>query len=318
MKKISLLAVFFLFAAVILFFAYKIKIQPFSKEGYCLTGAFLADSPSSEDMVSFRENYGKQPFFVMVFIDWEGFIDESMLKDIFLQGSSPVITWEPWYWINKQGVDYKKILNNEFDDYISDFARSLAGFQDTIYLRFAHEMNGDWYPWSSAEIGADNYKSVYRHIKDRFDNIGVDNVKWIFSINWENIPGDNHYSDSYPGYYYVDYIGIDGYNWGDSQPWSRWMSFNEIFYPVYREACGLYGKDIIITEFSSTSKGGDKAKWIIDAFSDIKKMERVKGFILFNIDKETDWGFTPGTAYAEALSQQLKDPYFSGSLNIKE
>jgi mannan endo-1,4-beta-mannosidase len=318
MKKISLLAAFFLSAAIILLYAYKIKTQPLREESYCLVGAFLADSPSKQDIISFQENYGKQPFFVMVFIDWEGFIDKGVLGDIFSQGSSPVITWEPWYWINRQGVDYRKILNNEFDDYISDFARGLAGFQDTIYLRFAHEMNGNWYPWSSADIGADNYKAMHRYIKDKFDEIGADNIKWIFSINWENIPGDNHYSDSYPGDSYIDYIGIDGYNWGDSQPWSRWMSFNEIFYPVYREASGLYEKDIIITEFSSTSKGGNKVRWTIDAFSDIKKMERLKGFILFNVDKETDWGFTPGTVHAEALSQQLNDAYFSGPSNVKE
>ena len=28
------------------------------------------------------------------------------------------------------------------------FARSLARFPGTVYLRYAHEMNGYWYPWS--------------------------------------------------------------------------------------------------------------------------------------------------------------------------
>ena len=34
------------------------------------------------------------------------------------------------------------------DRYIMRFARSLARFHGTVWLRYAHEMNGYWYPWS--------------------------------------------------------------------------------------------------------------------------------------------------------------------------
>jgi len=319
MKKTLLLAAScILIVASAVISIHKINVKPAEKENYCLTGSFIADMPSKEDIISYGQGYGKKPFLVLIFIDWENFVDEDILEGIFSQGSFPVITWEPLYWADKSGPSFKDILSGEFDEYIDKFANSLARYEKTVYLRFAHEMNGNWYPWSSAVVGAENYKAVHRYIKNKFDSLGMDNIKWIFSINWENVPKDNHYRDSYPGDSYVDYIGIDGYNWGVSQPWSKWMSFNEIFGPIYKEVCDLCDKEIIIAEFSSTSKGGDKTKWIADAFSDIKRMEKVRGFILFNVDKETDWSFPPESAYGKALKGQLEDPYFLGELNGKE
>lgn len=308
------IAIGIVLALVILGFIYS-RNNSSGSSNYVLTGAFITDVPSRKDIESFKKNYGKNPFFVMVFVDWESFVKKEVLEDIFSQGSYPVVTWEPWYWETKEGVDPEAILGGEFDSYIRDFAKNLAQFEDKVYLRFAHEMNGDWYPWSSALIGAPAYKKMYRYIKDKFDDLKIDNVSWVFSINWENIPEDNYYYDSYPGAGYVNYIGLDGYNWGNSQSWSRWMSFRQIFSEIHQELIERFDKDIIITEFSSTSQGGDKAQWIKEALSDMKKMERLKGFILFNVDKETDWKFSPQSHSGRALREKLQDSFFKGRLN---
>ncbi len=220
------------------------------KSSYCLTGAFISDRPTARELRAFEEDYGKKAFYILIFFDWEREIDRTVLDSIFAEGSMPVITWEPWYWEDKSGVSPEEVLLGEFDDYIKGFARSLKDQQRTIYLRFAHEMNGDWYPWSASTIGAENYKAMYRYIYELFCDVGADNVKWIFSVNWENIPHDNCYKDSYPGDRYVDIIGVDGYNWGTSKSWSNWMEFDEIFLDVCEELFALYGKKIIITEFS--------------------------------------------------------------------
>jgi mannan endo-1,4-beta-mannosidase len=302
----------------VLFCVNKMYKSSYTELGYCYIGAFLSDNPTREDIISFGRDYGKKPYLVLVFIDWENFVDKNVLDNIFSQGSCPVITWEPFYWNDKSGVDFQDILDGKFDDYIENFANLLGSFKKPVYLRFAHEMNGDWYPWSGSAVGAENYKAVYRYIKDKFDGLGVDSIKWVFSINWENVPKANNYRQAYPGDNYVDYIGIDGYNWGVSQSWSKWMSFEDIFGPVYKEICEIYDKEIIITEFSSTSKGGDKAKWIKDAFLKIKQMKKVRGFILFNVDKETDWSFPPESVYGNALKAKLEDEYFLGGQRIRE
>ena len=43
-------------------------------KSYCLTGAFLGGRPTREDIVGFRNKYGKKPLLVMVFVDWTRFM----------------------------------------------------------------------------------------------------------------------------------------------------------------------------------------------------------------------------------------------------
>ncbi len=70
-------------------------------------------------------------------------------------------------------------------------------------------------------------------------------------------------------------------------------------------------KSIIISEFSSTSYGGDKAVWIREAMSDIKRMKNIKAFLLFNVDKKTDWSFSADKNWGgEELKRQLENSYF--------
>lgn len=276
----------------------------------CMTGAFLADNPSAKDIKNFKKEYGKKPYLVMVFIEWGAFVGADIAKDVYDQKSALVVTWEPWAFKDKHGIDFDMLLAGGYDGYIKAFAARLAAIKKDVYLRFAHEPNGDWYPWSAAKIGSGKYIAVYRHVKDIFDKAGSDNVKWIFAVNWEDIPGSNVFSLSYPGDKYADYIGIDGYNWGTSQDWSKWMSFSEIFKKRYEEITAAFKQPVIISEFSSSSEGGDKRLWIEDAMMMIRRLKHVEGFVIFNVDKETDWSFPAHTEAGKEFRKQLDNNYF--------
>lgn len=306
MKSIA----FFILSFLIVTCAFS-GIQP-TERPPILVGAFLGDNPSKEDIQRFQEEYGKKPALVLLFLDWEAPFPEKTLRTILDEGGIPVLTWEPWKAQTKEGIPYTEILEGKWDSSIKKFAETLGSFEKTLYLRFAHEMNGDWYPWSSALIGADNYKAMYRYVKDLFVSLGIRNVQWIFSINWENKPATNDYHASYPGDSYVDYLGIDGYNWGSIHSWSRWTSFHSLFFPLYKQLTDDYDKEIFITEFSTTGKGGDKAQWIEKALFDMKQMTKVKGFLLFNVEKEADWSFPPHEESGKRLKQSLQDPIFVG------
>lgn len=300
-NKIILFA--FLFSLVLF------KAQPVEAE--CLIGAFLSDSPTQEDISNFRNNYGKKPFIVMVFIDWGSFLDDKMVKEVYSQGCILLITWEPWEAVTKQGINYEGLLSGEYDKYISDFGDQVKEIKNQVFIRFAHEMNGNWYPWSGIKIGKDKFVEMSRHVKDIFDKNKVKNVKWIFSVNWEDVPEkDNYFMSYYPGDNYVDYIGIDGYNWGDTQSWSKWMSFKDIFFERYLEVVTRFRKPVLISEFSSASSGGNKARWLKEAMNAIKDMQHIKGFVLFNIDKEVDWSFSINSIYGKEFKRQLKDDHF--------
>jgi beta-mannanase len=305
MKKLGYLVILPVAAIVVL-----LALRSRGPDDHCLTGGFIADKPTKENIEEFHTNFGKKPYLVMVFVDWENFVDDEVIRDVYADECVLVVTWEPWYAIDKKGIDYDAVLSGDADSYIRDFAGKLKRINRPVVLRFAHEMNGDWYPWSASRIGAGKYIAVYRYIRNIFDGVGAKNVKWMFSINSEDVPKENNYMDCYPGDEHVDFVGLDGYNWGNIKPWSRWMSFNEIFQKRYHEIAAHFNKPIIISEFSTTSSGGNKSAWIREAMSDIKEMKNIKAFILFNVDKETDWGFAANKESGKELRRQLKDEYF--------
>ncbi|MBN1405122.1 MAG: hypothetical protein JW946_01230 [Candidatus Omnitrophica bacterium] len=129
---------------------------------------------------------------------------------------------------------------------------------------------------------------------------------------------NNNFMFYYPGDKYVDFIGLDGYNWGNTKTWSRWRSFKEIFEGRLRELENITAKPVIISEFSSTSSGGDKALWIKEAFRCIEKHKNIAAFVLFNVDKETDWSFAPDTEWGEELRIQMKSGYFKDNAGLPE
>ena len=88
------------------------------------------------------------------------------------------------------------------------------------------------------------------------------------------------------------------------------MSFEDIFEERYKEIVSRLKCPVMISEFGSTSSGGDKRIWIREAMGAIKKMKRIRAFVLFNVDKETNWSFTPSADSGKELRNQLKDDYF--------
>jgi beta-mannanase len=306
MKKRIILVALVLSACLISVAAYA-----FSHKAGCFTGAFIADNPRSSDILEFKNSYGRRPYLVMVFLDWLKLPDQRIIKDIYAQGCVLFLTWEPWDSLKKEGIDFDSLLSGRYDSYIKDFALQLKGIKKVVYLRFGHEMNGNWYPWSGQKIGKDKYIKVYRYVNNIFKDAKADNVKWVFSFNWEDVPREgNHFSLYYPGDDYVDYLGIDGYNWGDSQSWSKWMSFKDIFVPVYNEISLKFNRPVLISEFGSASSGGDKTQWIKEALVSIKAMGKIKGFVLFNVNKETEWKFSPQTKAGRELKRALRDSYY--------
>ena len=72
------------------------------------------------------------------------------------------------------------IIAGKHDKYIDDWAAGARSFGGEIWVRWGHEMNGNWYPWSSGNNGSDAqiWSKAYRHIHDRFRRAGASNVRW--------------------------------------------------------------------------------------------------------------------------------------------
>jgi beta-mannanase len=258
-------------------------------------------------------------------------------------GSVLLLSWEPRDWDTSSPMYFEKsmlpdIISGKYDKYIDQWAQDIKSLDQPVLLRFAPEMNVQSFSWSGVKNGGGNtvsgsaertegpetYVEAYRHIHDRFKSAGVDNVLWVWTPILWGLPFEpwNHYTNYYPGNDYVDIIAMDEYNWGTSQNWSQWKTFNEMYWQLYSELTHLYpDKALMIGEFSSSEKGGNKAQWIKETFRDIKeKYPRIKAFVWFQTDnrnetvnnmlENSDWRINSSSDCVDPAREALSDKYF--------
>jgi beta-mannanase len=258
---------------------------------------------------------GRRALYVMWFTDWSSKFQGYAVANAYSRNATPVITWEMK---NRQAaIPYADVLAGKWNAYIDGWAAAAKADGRPLFLRFGHEMNGNWYGWSGAKNGASaeaatRFIATWRYVHGRFAAAGVTNVTWVWCPNHESVPAAtwNTPESYYPGDAYVDWTCADGYNWGTSQTmatsgWdSRWQTFDELFGPVYRRVTALAPtKPFMIGEFASSELGGDKAAWITDAAARIASTDypQLRAFVWFNYNKETDWRVESSAAATRAF-----------------
>jgi hypothetical protein len=253
---------------------------------------------------------GERASWLLYYADFGQELRHLELEQIQLAGAEPILTWEPFD--HTGGVEQptyrlQRIVDGAFDDYLARSARTLRDWGQPVTLRFAHEMNGDWYPWSELVNGnrPGQYVAAYRHVHRVFAEQGATNVRWMWSPNVE-YPGSAPLAGLYPGHDVVDVIGLDGYNWGSSQPGTTWRSPAEVFDPTMAILRQLSpGTPIVLAEVASTEHGGDKAAWNGELFAWMAAQPDLEGFVWFHLDKETDWRIDSSPASASAFRAGL-------------
>ena len=77
------------------------------------------------------------------------------------------------------------IIDGTYDAYIRSWATGMAALPYPVVIRFAHEMNGFWYPWCEQSNGnrPGDYVAAWRHVHDLFADAGAHNVTWLWSPN---------------------------------------------------------------------------------------------------------------------------------------
>ena len=260
-------------------------------------GAFSPSLPwSFRDIDAFSDLVGARPAVAHWFQDWVMGFDTAYMDAAASRGQMPLVTWEPWRFgagLDQPEYALSKISSGRHDAYVRDWARAAARWGKPFFLRFAHEMNGDWTTWSPGINGntSREFVAAWRRVHGIFRREGAANVRWVWSPvahSEEHTP----YGRVYPGDAYVDWFGISGYNWGNTRAWSRWQSFSEIFGASYRKMKSIAPKKpIMIAEVGCAEDGGDKASWIRNAYLEEipGKFPGIKAVSWFDADKENDW-----------------------------
>jgi mannan endo-1,4-beta-mannosidase len=249
---------------------------------------------------------------VMWYADWANVRrpDVKQLRAIARRGSLPEITWEPWNhaWDNARQPTYRlrRIIDGRHDGLIRRWARDLAAYGGPVRLRFAHEMNGNWYPWSEAanRNHPGEFAKAWRHVRRIFEHERAANVEWVWSpvaLRVKKI--------EYPGDAYVDRLGLSGFVGGVQLRHRRWRPFEKVFGHSLRQLRRIApDKPIEISEVGAAEEGGDKPAWIRGMFRALARRPKIDTLIWFNIDKGSDWRIQSSKASVRAFEEGAREP----------
>lgn len=269
---------------------------------------------TASDLKTFTTDSGRVSNIVMFYQHWgdtdgtQNFVN-SYMNEIVAKGAYPMITWEPWVaagGTTQPTYSLANIIAGNFDSYISTFASACATWGKPMFLRIAHEMNGNWYPWSEQVNGnsAGQYASMWQRVKGLFTVAGATNVTFVWSPNSE-YTGSTALSGLYPGDSYVDWVGMDCYNWGTNSG-HTWQSFSAVVGTTYSNILALTSKPMMLTEVSCAETGGTKSTWIQTFLNtELASYPAIKGFIWFNNNNTPDWRIESSSTAQEAFKQSL-------------
>ncbi|WP_457676613.1 glycoside hydrolase family 26 protein [Thiolapillus sp.] len=195
--------------------------------------------------VALINNLGKLPFIRM------------MPRSGFEEGPDPV-------------YDLQAIIDGDFDEALSRWARDAAATGIPLLVEFGTEMNGDWFPWSGWYNGAgetrgygdpaladgpERFRDAYRHVVDICDAQGAHNITWFFHVDAEGSPRAswNRVENYYPGDEYVDWVGVSVY--GPQEADEDYREFSDILDEIYPRLVELTDRPVAILEFAVTELG---------------------------------------------------------------
>ncbi len=265
----------------------------------CAVGAFVN---GIENLSFFQSQVNKKLAVVLWYIHWSDPFPAKEAEIVAKNNSIPMLTWEPWL---AKGLD--PIINEEQEAYIEQFIQAAKAYGKPILLRFAHEMNGNWYPWDGVHNSSEKYKKAWLYIYNVKQKLKANNILLVWCPNNRSLPNKpwNQIKNYYPGDQYVDWVGMDGYNWG----YGNNETFDQVFSDIYRELIKLCDKPIMIGEFATAGNDQAKTAWFKDALEQLKtKYSKVKLICWFNINKERDWRVAPD------FTSLFSDSHFSDKM----
>ena len=284
-----------------------------------------------KDFQIFSASARKLPSMVEFFVGWDRDYPSSQIVETWRRGALPVVSWEPRDTVQPVGPDsdntlapgytLASIIDGSHDAYIDRFATAVRDLHLPVAIRFAHEMNGNWFPWSEERNGNSRgqYVEAWRHVHDRFTALGATNAIWIWSPNVITARPSVRLAPLYPGDDYVDWMGMVGYyrrvyldDKGNPKP----PTFDNTYSGTLAELRATAVKPIVITELGATEVGGNKPGWIRSLFEGLADNPDIIGFVWFDHSVNgTDWRIESSDAAREQFANGIADPrYRAGTL----
>ena len=273
-------------------------------------GAYTPGAPAEAKALSdYAQMVGRQPDIVMWFRDFgQPLMYSNEVANLRATGQTPMISWMPY------DQKLSSVASGAYDSYLHESAKIAKSWGGPLQIRFAHEQNGDWFPWGSSGASSSEFVGAWRHIVSIFRADGATNVKWVWSPNVQE--GTKYpIAPTFPGDEWIDYVGLDGYNWGNRWSADGFVGLDTVFGASYEAVTKLSSKPVMITETSSSENGGDKAQWIKTGFmSQLPKLfPRIEAVVWFNKVQEDDWRINSSQASLDAYRAVVNCSIYGGA-----
>lgn len=271
---------------------------------------FGLDVPSLGQLDASESALGTRAAIVGTFSDWAHSPDFPLAfaHEVNRRGAILLVSWEPWdSWRGgaaQPRYALRRIVAGDFDGMIYRWASQIARYRLAVMLRFAPEMNGDWLPWSTGVNGnrPGDYVAAWRHVRARFRRAGAGNVVWVWNPTVA-YDGSTPLHELFPGSGQVDWLAVDGYNWGGLRGWG-WQSFDDIFAPTIATLRTLAPARPVMIAETGAPPDPRKPAWVADTLH-AARARNLGAVVWFEFDKETDWRLAGDPSSARAAHAVL-------------
>ena len=281
---------------------------------------------NTEVVTNFEKQIDKKMAIANIYSEWSYLQNKDLLtvlNKISDNGWVPMISSNPYFFEGckpRKDSLYKTIASGACDEFLQNVASNLRSYNKPVMLRFAWEMNLPDMYWSVDKLKSnpEEFVGAWRHFHTVLKEENADNVVWVLSFNTSSantIP----YAQLYPGDEYVDWVAIDGYNWGVGPPWGGWTNFNGVFVKSYKELTAITKKPVMLSEVNSAERGGNKAEWLTDMLEIQipQNYPQIEAIIFFNENKtegeKVDWRIDKSPEYSDAVKKGLNTSLYRSS-----
>ncbi|WP_328538389.1 glycoside hydrolase family 26 protein [Streptomyces sp. NBC_00344] len=235
-----------------------------------------------------------------------------------------MLAWESTVWREPHHAHYtedqlgwRNIADGTYDeDIIDPGAERIKAYGKRVFFSFDQEADARISEGAGTPA---QYVAAYRHIHDRFERLGVDNVVWVWTVSGYLGQGNDAVIKSlYPGDGYVDWIGMDQYNYYLCHRTTDWNGFAQSQRPAYDWLRSHVSgeKPVMMAEFATAPDPGDPARqrdWYTGIPSALRSMPGAKALVQWDRavpGKDCDLTVDSGPGL-DGYRQAGRDSYFA-------
>ena len=140
----------------------------------------------------------------------------------------------------------------------------------TMYIRFAHEMNSNWYPWSVDASEAGDFVTSWKRFRALQQEV-FPASQLVFNVNRESVGNGIDWRKTFPGSQYVDVMSVDYYNQypyvATAADWQASLNATDQYgapkgLQAHLDFARSVGLPLAVSEWSGKARDGDSPAFI--------------------------------------------------------